>query len=136
MHDHNWLAIAAAAIAAFMIGGLWYSPLLFAKQWMVANLIPTGQMETMKAAAPRAYAVSVVCFFVMAFILEIFINHMGQATLRGGVFVGFHAWLGFAATIGLTANMYSNKPIRAYFIDAGYQLVYMLAMGAILGAWR
>jgi len=136
MHVHNWLAIAVAAIAAFLIGGLWYSPILFAKQWMLANLIPTDQMEAMKAAAPRAYAVSVVCFFVMAFVMEVFINHLGLATLKGGIGVAFHCWIGFAATIGLTANMYSNKPIRAYFIDTGYQLVYMLAMGAILGAWR
>lgn len=136
MHGHNWLAIVVAAVAAFLIGGLWYSPLLFAKQWMVANLIPTDQMETMKATAPRAYAVSVVCFLVMAFVLEMFIDHMGENTLTGGLNVGFHAWLGFAATIGLTANMYSNKPLKAYFIDAGYQLVYMLVMGAVLGAWR
>jgi len=136
MHEHNWLAIAVAAVAAFLIGGLWYSPILFAKQWMLANLIPTDQMAAMKAAAPRAYAVSVVCFFVMAFVMEMFINHLGLGTLKGGIGVAFHCWLGFAATIGLTANMYSNKPILAYFIDTGYQLVYMLAMGAILGAWR
>lgn len=136
MSEHNWLAIAAAAVAAFLIGGLWYSPILFAKQWMVANLISADQLPKMRASAPRAYAVSVVCFFVMAFVMELFINHTGWGTLKGGLEVAFHCWLGFAFTIGLTANMYSNKPIAAFFIDAGYQLVYMLAMGAILGAWR
>ena len=30
----NWLAIAVAAIAYFMIGGLWYSKMLFAKPVM------------------------------------------------------------------------------------------------------
>lgn len=29
--------------------------------------------------------------------------------------VAFHCWLGFAATIGLTANLYSNKPISVFF---------------------
>ena len=56
-------------------------------------------MEAMKAAAPRAYATSVVCFLVMAFVMEMFINHLGQTTLKGGVFVAFHCWIGFAATI-------------------------------------
>ena len=32
----NWLAVIAATIAAFMLGGLWYSPLLFAKAWQRA----------------------------------------------------------------------------------------------------
>ena len=33
----NWLAVVAAATSAFLLGGLWYSPLLFAKPWMAAS---------------------------------------------------------------------------------------------------
>ncbi len=33
----NWLAIVVAALSTFLIGGLWYSPLLFGKQWMSEN---------------------------------------------------------------------------------------------------
>jgi len=29
----NFLAVIAAAFFAFIIGGLWYSPVLFAKSW-------------------------------------------------------------------------------------------------------
>ena len=28
----NWLAIAVAAVSAFALGGLWYSPVMFAKR--------------------------------------------------------------------------------------------------------
>ena len=31
MPDINWLAVVLAAVAAFVLGGIWYSPLLFAK---------------------------------------------------------------------------------------------------------
>jgi hypothetical protein len=31
--DINWLAVLAAAAASFLLGGLWYSPILFAKPW-------------------------------------------------------------------------------------------------------
>ena len=30
----NYLAVIAAAVSAFLLGGLWYSPILFAKKWM------------------------------------------------------------------------------------------------------
>ena len=40
------------------------------------------------------------------------------------------------ATMGLTANMFSDKPISLFFIDAGYQMVYMVAMGVLLTVWR
>jgi hypothetical protein len=33
------------------------------------------------------------------------------------------------------ANLYSDKPIATFLIDAGYQLVYLVVMGAILGRW-
>jgi hypothetical protein len=29
----SWLAVLLAAVAAFAIGALWYSPLLFARAW-------------------------------------------------------------------------------------------------------
>lgn len=29
----NWLAIALATVAYFMLGALWYSGLLFGKKW-------------------------------------------------------------------------------------------------------
>src|SRR5690606_35620695 len=34
MMDFNWLAVGLAALATFMLGGLWYSPALFARAWM------------------------------------------------------------------------------------------------------
>jgi len=39
------------------------------------------------------------------------------------------------ATIGLTANLYSNKRLATYLIDAAYQLVFMVVAGVILAIW-
>ena len=33
----NWLAVVAAALVAFLLGGLWYSPILFYKASMTEN---------------------------------------------------------------------------------------------------
>ncbi|HNI11929.1 MAG TPA: DUF1761 family protein, partial [bacterium] len=30
----NWLAIIVASISAFVLGGIWYSPLMFGNAWM------------------------------------------------------------------------------------------------------
>src|SRR6476620_2991462 len=71
MQQHNYLAILVAAIVAFLIGGLWYSPMLFAKQWMAAHAHTPEDVAKMKADAPRAYAISFVAFLVMASILQL-----------------------------------------------------------------
>ena len=33
MPEVNWIAIVVAAVGSFVLGGLWYSPVLFGKAW-------------------------------------------------------------------------------------------------------
>ena len=79
---------------------------------------------------------SLFCYVVMAYVLSVFVSYAGVSTVLQGAFLGFLVWIGFLATLGLTANMYSEKPLSIYLIDAGYQLVYAVVMGVILAAWR
>ena len=44
--------------------------------------------------------------------------------------------VGFAAMITLTATMFSNRPLAGYWIDAGYQVAYLILIGLVLVAWR
>ena len=72
----------------------------------------------------------------MAFVLSILVSYAGASTVLQGAFLGFLVWIGFLATLGLTAHMFSEKRLSTYFIDAGYQLVYAVVMGVMLAAWR
>ncbi len=130
------LPVVVAAVVAFAIGGLWYSPLLFARAWMRAHGHTDETVRRMQAQAGRAYAVSFVCDLVMALALAILLERVGVVNVLTGVKVGALVGIGFAATTGLTANMFSDKPLTAYLIDAGYQVVFLTVMGAILAAWR
>lgn len=132
----HWPVILGAALAAWLIGALWYSPLLFAKAWVKAHGHTPEKLAAMQATAGRAYAGSFVAFVLIAYVLHIFLSRLGAHSLEAGAMWGFHAWLGFALPIGFTANLYSDKPLSTLLIDAGYQLVYLTAMGAILGAWH
>ena len=131
----NYLAVAVAALATFLIGALWYSPLVFGKQWMQANGYTPEKLQAMQANATRAYIVSFVCYLVVAYVLAVLVHHVEVASVMGGVRLGALVWIGFAATIGLTGNLFSDKPLMAYVLDAGYQLVYLVVMGAIIGWW-
>jgi hypothetical protein len=136
VQEHNFIAIFVAAIVAWLIGAVWYSPLLFAKQWVAAHEFDEAKLAKMKSDAPRAYGISFVAFLVMAAVLSIVLNHIGAHDWRSGALWGAHIWLGFALTLGLIANVYSGKKFSVFLIDTGYQLVYLIAMGAILGAWH
>ena len=135
MHLGHWPAILGAALVAWLIGALWYSPFLFARAWVRAHGYSAEKLEAMRAAAGRTYAGSLLAFLLIAAVLHIFLAHLGAVSFPSGAAWGFHAWLGFALPIGFTAHLYSDKPVTAFLIDAGYQLVYLTAMGGILGQW-
>lgn len=73
----------------------------------------------MQADVPRAYAISFVAFLVMAAVLSMVLDHLGVVSWRGGAFWAAHIWLGFAATIGIMANIYNGKRFAVLSIDAG-----------------
>ena len=132
----NPLAVLVATVATFALGGLWYSPLLFAKQWVAAHGHTPEKLEAMKKGAARAYGVTFFCWAVMAAALALLILRMDINTVRGGLKIGALCWAGFAATIGLSAHVFSERRIAVFLIDAGYQLVSLLGMGVILVLWR
>jgi len=132
----NYLAVLVAAIATFLLGGLWYSPLLFAKAWVKAHGYTVERVKEMQKGAGKAYGGSVVAYLVMAFVLAVLLSYCGASSWQEGAWIGFLCWLGFAATIGFTANLFSEKSLTTYLIDAGYQLVYLILMGVILAIWK
>jgi hypothetical protein len=134
--DVNWLAIIVAAVAAFAIGALWYSPVLFARQWMAAHGHTPEKMAAMQSSMGKTYAFSFVTYVIMAMVIALLMGLTGANSMMQGIVLAVLAWLGFGFTIGLNTNLYSDKPTAAFMIDAGYQLVHVIVMGAIIGAWR
>lgn len=128
----NWVAIILSAIAAMVVGMVWYGP-LFGKMWM--GLTGMRMTEEGKKQAPKMYAVMFLGVIVEAFILSHFIHYAGAYSLMLGFKTGVWAWLGFVAPVMLGNYMFTKKPLNLYFIDAGYALVNLVIMGAIIGMW-
>jgi hypothetical protein len=132
----NPLAVVVSALVVFFIGALWYSPLVLGRQWVAAHGYTAEKLVEMRKGATASYAVSFLCYLLMGAVLSVLGGEAGVTTAAGGLRLGALCWLGFAATIGLTANLFSEKPLAAYLIDASYQLVYLAVMGAIVGGWQ
>lgn len=129
----NYLAVGTASLATVIIGAIWYSPLLFGNRWLEAH---GYSMEQMQKTAGRNLIVSLCCYAVMALVMALLISRLQVSTALNGAFLGLLLWLGFLATMGLTAHLVAEKPYSIYLIDAGYQLVYAVVMGVILAVWR
>src|SRR5207237_1126690 len=123
-----WWVPQHLAHVSFVLGAFWYPPVLFARQGIQAQGYSPEKVQELKKkkGMTRAYAVSVLCYVVTAYVVALLAGYTNSTTLAQGLWLGFLFWLGFAATIGLAAHMFSEKPIAAWVIDAGYQLAYLV----------
>jgi hypothetical protein len=128
--------IVVAAIAAFAMGFLWYSQYMFGNLWVQAHGYTQADLDAMAQTLGPTYGILFITLLVMGIVLSRLIQRTGARGAAGGAGIGFLCWLGFVATTGLTTILFARAPLLQYEIDAGYQAVYLVAMGAILGAWR
>jgi len=128
----NPWAILVATLSAFLLGGLWYSPVLFGALWKKANRFGADEPP---AATGKIFAISFVLSLVMAFNLAIFLNDP-KTTLAWGATAGFLAGFGWIAMGLAVVAMFERRPWSYILVNGGYLTVALVLMGAILGAWR
>ena len=131
-------SVLVAGISTMAVGFLWYSPMLFARPWMVAmgyDPEDKAKIQEMQKSAGKSYAISFIASLVSAFVLGKILHLTTANTALHGMKIGFAIWLGFVTTVQLTAKLFGNQSTRLYLINTGYQLVCYLAMGAILAVW-
>ena len=117
IEEMNWLAIVVGALAAFGLGMVWFSPIMFGKAWV------EGSHRIKPPDSPPVAAMLVQGLGTLALALVV------GATVAAGL-TGTAVLAVLAASI-LTAGMdlFSQKSAAATLIDAGY----IAAMGAIMG---
>ena len=140
----NYLAVLVSAVAAIVLGFLWFGP-VFGKIWMrEMGISPDAVNEwktdpIKKRKMNQSYAIQAVTALIMAYVLAhnvIFgVAYLDITGIAGGLQAGFWNWLGFAVPVSLGAVLWEGKSWKYWLITAGYYLVSLLIMGAILASW-
>lgn len=129
MPDVNYFAVGIAAVAAFMLGGLWYSPLLFAKKWM-AYIGDCGDQP--KGSMAMIFGGAFLLNLVAAATFAMFVGHgLGW---RGGALYGLIAGLCWVAGSFGLSYLFERRPLGLWLINGGYHTLQFTLFGAILGA--
>ena len=134
----NYLAVLVSGVVIFMLGGLWYSPVLFAKPWIALMGRTEEELKARAAASsmPVMYLTVFVCGLVTAAVLAVVIDRFGARSAGAGAMVGALCWLGFAATTSFGTNLFSFESRKLWFINSAYNLVSFIIAGVILAIWR
>ncbi len=133
---HIW-PILVASVVAFGIGALWYSPILFGKEWMALTKTSEADIATAKGSSMVwryivQFIITVVTFALLAFVMSI----TGSDTAGEGMFIAVLAWIGFPVMAAIGDMLWQKKPAKLAVITLLGTLVCWLAGGAIIAAWR
>lgn len=132
----NFLAILVCGIIAMVIGGLWYSPVLFAKQWMTWSGINQESLAAGKNKMMAAYLINFISSLVMFYVLAQMIKFTDATSAFQGIMTGFWLSLGFIATTHIGAVLWEQKPWKLWLLHNAYYLLILVIGGAILAIWN
>jgi hypothetical protein len=132
----NWIAVVVGAAIYFVLGAVWYSPLLFARPWQAAigwdDSRPEPQTNPLTYVAPAAlYLVAGVATAILAVAT-------GTDTLVEGITLGLITGLGFALPmVGVEATFDPNKPkpLAWFAITVAYHLIGFLVLAVVIAIW-
>lgn len=128
----NFWAVLVAAVSAFIIGGIWYSPLLLGNLWMKAAGMEN--MQCKKGHTVLVFAIAFVLSFIAATVLAITLGPQPPFKLALGASLA--VGIGWVATSFGINYLFANRGIKLFLIDAGYHVLQFAAYGIVFGLWH
>ena len=132
MPEINVWAVLAAGVSSMVLGGLWYSPVLFGKAWSAASGVTEAQQKSANMGKIMGTALLLAVIGAAVF----------------AMFLGPKPALGFATAAGLSAGLcwvagsfginylFEQKSMKLFLINGGYHTLQYTLIGAVLGLWH
>jgi len=130
----NWLAIIVAAVADWILGGVWFT--VFANQWRAGLRMAPQEMQTYMAHPNFwPYLIALLCSFLIAYAIARVVAGWESHGIFRGIFAGI--LVGLAAAVAMVTNMvFEIRPSSFILISAAYPFLGSILMGIIIGVWR
>ena len=128
----NYLAVIASAASAFVIGGAWYSPVLFGKVWLKETGLTDEMLRKRNMAV--TFGLSFVLSLIIAINLAAFLS--GPPNLAWGCTAGALAGIGWVAMAYGVTYLFEARSFKLFLVNAGYHAVTFVLMGGILRVWK
>lgn len=131
--EFNSLAVLAAAVLPFLLGGLWYSPLMFGNSWMAENGLTEQELDDGRQGL--VFGLSFLFFLIMSANLAAFLA-TPETDLAFGLMAGLLAGFGWVALGIAVVALFERRSWRYILINGGYMVAAFVIMGAVIGTWR
>jgi hypothetical protein len=132
MPEVNWIAVALCAVSSLVLGGIWYSPMLFASAWQRAAGLSDEQAKSgnMAVIFGGAFLLSLIAAAVFAMFLG------SEMSLGAATAAGFSAGLCWVAASYGISYLFERRPLSLWLINGGYHAIQFTLFGLILGSMQ
>ena len=130
MGEVNWIAVIAAGLSAMVLGGLWYSPLLFLKAWTQAQgkEYPCAPGKSGGPAIANAMVMNIITALALS---EVFrwraVDNIGDALVTALLMA-----TGLVVSNQLMRDRSHEASAKLSLINGANTIVVYLAMGLAL----
>lgn len=158
--EMNIYAILVAALTTLVVGAVWYSPILFGKPWMKETGLTDEDLK--KGSMLKLFGLTFIFSIMIAMIMQVLTIHQfgplgmvgGDATkalpsydafmadygtvfrtFKHGALHGLMSGLFLAFPLIAINGLFERKSWKYVLIHAGYWIVCMTIMGAIVCGW-
>lgn len=131
MENFRLFPVLCATVSAFLLSGVWYSPMMFLKIWEKESKL--GKDIPKKGHGPLVFGIAILLAFIAAIGFSIslgsdasFENSIKNSLVIGGVWV--------FTSFGINYS-FGGKSLKLLLIDGGYHINQFVLYGLIFGLW-
>ena len=130
VQELNWVAVIVAAVAAFLVGSIWYSKPVFGNIWMKGAGL---KEKDMKDGAMTAMAVGVVSVLISAVAFGTVFDVFALEGVVDGALLGIMISIGFVGANKAMHNAFEQKDMQYSTVTILGDVVSLVAMGVAFG---
>jgi len=133
LQNINLWAVLAAALSAFLLGGIWYAKPVLGALWCREAGVDMTK-PTKKGHGIVVFTLAFVLSLIAAMVFAVFLGP--QPSLRFAITVGLAVGIAWVMTSFGINYLFANRSIKLFFIDGGYHTLQFVLYGIILGLWH
>jgi hypothetical protein len=135
----SWLSIVIAAVAAFIGGWIWYSPLLFGKIYMKEiqmGMTPESMAGKPKPSMVRQFSLVFVGQIVMAIVAASLVHSLFVTSFAQVSIIALSLWAGFIVFTKMNDVLFGCKSWKLFLITIGQDLLSIVFIFAIVSLFN